>query len=89
MAYSPLARGQKVNDEKLALLSEKLGVTPAQIAIKWCMDRGYITIPKSANEKRIIENIDSLKIELDEETNQILKEYDEDYISGWNPTVDP
>ena len=53
------------------------------------MDRGYITIPKSANEKRIIENIDSLKIELDEETNQILKEYDEDYISGWNPTVDP
>lgn len=89
MAYSPLARGQKVNDEKLTFLSEKLGITPAQIAIKWCMDRGYITIPKSANEKRIIENIDSLKIELDEETNQILKEYDEDYISGWNPTVDP
>jgi len=89
MAYSPLARGQKVNDEKLISLSKELGITPAQIAIKWCMDQGYITIPKSANEKRIIENLQSLEIELDENTNLILKDFDEDYISGWNPTVDP
>ena len=89
MAYSPLARGQKVNDAKLISLSKELGFTPAQIAIKWCMDQGYITIPKSANEKRIIENLQSLEIELDENTNLILKDFDEDYISGWNPTVDP
>tara|TARA_Y100001978_G_scaffold33834_1_gene29625 strand:- start:10002 stop:10853 length:852 start_codon:yes stop_codon:yes gene_type:complete len=88
MAYSPLARGQKVNDEKLHSLSKKLGVTPAQIAIKWCMDKGFITIPKSSNQKRIIENLESLNIELSEETNLILQDYDEDYISGWNPTVD-
>lgn len=89
MAYSPLARGQKVNDEKLFSLSQKLGVKPAQIAIKWCIDQGYITIPKSINESRILENIKSLEIELDENTNLILKDFDEDYISGWNPTIDP
>ena len=89
MAYSPLARGQKVNDEKLFSLSKKLGDTSAQIAIKWCIDQGYITIPKSVNELRIIENLQSLEIKLDENTNLILKGFDEDYISGWNPTVDP
>ena len=89
MAYSPLARGQKVNDEKLFSLSKELGVTPAQIAIKWCIDQGYITIPKSVNELRIIENLQSLEIKLDKNINLILKSFDEGYISGWNPTVDP
>jgi len=89
MAYSPLARGQKINDEKLFDLSSKLGHTSAQIAIKWCVDQGYITIPKSSNEGRIVENLASLEITLDDETNTILKGFDEDYISGWNPTVDP
>lgn len=89
MAYSPLARGQKVHDEKLVSLSKKLGVSPAQIAIKWCIDKGFITIPKSTNKERIIENLESLNIELNNEINLILESYDEDYISGWNPTVDP
>ncbi len=89
MAYSPLARGQKINDEKLFALSSKLGFTSAQIAIKWCIDQGYITIPKSSNEGRIIENLEALDITLDFETNAILDDFDEDYISGWNPTVDP
>ena len=49
MAYSPLARGHKVDDPELGAIAERLGATPAQVAIKFCYDEGCITIPKSSN----------------------------------------
>jgi len=85
MAYSPLARGHKVDDPKLALIAEKLGCTPAQVAIKWCLDAGCITVPKSSNLKRIEENLGSLKIDLSTQIEELLA-LDESYISGWDPT---
>jgi len=88
MAYSPLARGHKVNDQGLAEIASRLGCTPAQVAIKWCYDQGCITIPKSSNEGRIIENIASLEVNLEDEA-EALAELDEGYISGWDPTSQP
>ena len=40
MAYSPLARGHKVDDPELATIAKRLGCTPAQVAIKFCYDSG-------------------------------------------------
>ena len=85
MAYSPLARGDKVKDEKLAKIAQELGCTPAQAAIKWCLDIGCITVPKSSNEGRIKENIGCLDVELDNQIEE-LKALNEHYISGWDPT---
>ena len=85
MAYSPLARGDKVKDEKLAEIAQELGCTPAQAAIKWCLDIGCITVPKSSNEGRIKENIGCLDVELDNQLEE-LKALNEHYISGWDPT---
>ncbi|HIG19668.1 MAG: hypothetical protein CXT67_06715 [Methanobacteriota archaeon] len=85
MAYSPLARGDKVLDEKLVKISHEIGCTPAQVAIKWCMDIGCITIPKSSNEGRIKENLGCLKVKLDTQLDE-LKTLDEHYVSGWDPT---
>jgi diketogulonate reductase-like aldo/keto reductase len=85
MAYSPLARGDKVSDEKLVKISQKLGCTPAQVAIKWCLDVGCITVPKSSNEGRIKENLGCLEVELGPQLDE-LKALDEHYISGWDPT---
>lgn len=55
-AYSPLVRGLKFKDEKLLRLAEKYGKTPAQIIIRWALQLGISTIPKSANFQRIKEN---------------------------------
>ena len=88
MAYSPLARGHKVNDEKLVKIANEIGCTPAQACIKWCLDNGYITIPKSANHSRIIENLDALNVELGKD-KVALDGLDENYISGWDPTIEP
>ena len=88
MAYSPLARGHKVNDPGLGKIATRLGCSPAQVAIKWCLDQGCITIPKSSNQARIIENIASLEVDLSSET-EALDELDESYVSGWDPTAQP
>lgn len=88
MAYSPLARGHKVDEEGIVSIASRLGCTPAQAAIKWCMDQGCITIPKSSNQGRISENLDSLDFDISNEHSAIAA-LDENYISGWDPTSEP
>lgn len=85
MAYSPLARGHKVDDPKLLEITEKMDFTPAQAAIKWCVDVGCITVPKSSNPGRIEENLASLSVDLSPVIER-FKEMDVHYISGWDPT---
>ena len=88
MAYSPLARGHKVDDPELVAIAEKLGCTPAQVAIKFCYDSGCITIPKSSRPERIIENLASLNVDISSEMDAI-KALECDYVSGWDPTTEP
>ena len=85
MAYSPLARGHKVDDPKLAKIASDIGCTPAQLAIKWCLDNGCITVPKSSNASRIEENLSSLEVKLEGHLD-LFRELEENYISGWDPT---
>ena len=88
MAYSPLARGHKVDDPKLTEIAQRLNCTPAQVAIKFCYDSGCITIPKSSNPQRIIENLASLNVDISSEMEAITA-LDEHYVSGWDPTIEP
>ena len=88
MAYSPLARGQKVGCDSLAAIAESVGCTPAQAAIKWVYDTGAITIPKSSNSGRIEENFASLNIDLTG-TEDSFNAMEEAHVSGWNPTAEP
>lgn len=88
MAYSPLARGHKLDDAGLIKVAKKLGCTPAQVAIKWCVDEGCITISKSSNPERIAENLASLDVDLSAEMDTISA-MECGYISGWDPTTEP
>ena len=88
MAYSPLARGHKLEDPDLIGIANRLGCTPAQVAIKFCHDLGCITIPKSSREERIIENLASLDVDLTDERKS-LASMECGYISGWDPTSEP
>jgi diketogulonate reductase-like aldo/keto reductase len=51
-AYSPLARGRKMNDPVIAQLARKYAKAPAQIMIRWSLQHGLIPIPKSSNKIR-------------------------------------
>ena len=55
-AYSPLATGQLLDRPELKELADKYGVTTAQLAIRYCLDKDTLPLPKSTHEERIIEN---------------------------------
>lgn len=55
-AYSPLTRGMELGDPRVRQLAAKYHRTPAQILIRWPLQKGIVVIPKSANPQRIREN---------------------------------
>jgi 2,5-diketo-D-gluconate reductase A len=57
-AWSPIARGRVVGDPTIGAVAERLGRTPAQVTLRWHLQRGDIVFPKSTNPARMAENFD-------------------------------
>ena len=57
-AYSPLATGEIVANEKLAPIATKYGVTIPQLCIRYCLEKNTLPLPKSVHKERIEANID-------------------------------
>ena len=57
-AYSPLATGNILDNAEIKRLSEKYQKTPAQLCIRYCLQKDTLPLPKSVNEGRISSNID-------------------------------
>jgi 2,5-diketo-D-gluconate reductase A len=55
-AYSPLGTGRHLGDPAVRRISEALGRTPAQVLLRWCVQRQIPTLPKSTHRERIEEN---------------------------------
>ena len=55
-AYSPLGTGRHLRDPVVAEIAERHGRTPAQVLIRWAIERGLIVLPKSTQRERIAEN---------------------------------
>lgn len=71
-AWAPLKRGQLQDNPTIVALANKHKKTPAQIILRWDLQNGVVTIPKSVKEHRIIENADIFDFELStEDMNQI------------------
>jgi 2,5-diketo-D-gluconate reductase A len=63
-AWSPLARGELVDDETIVAIAREHGKTPAQVILRWHLQIGNVAIPKSVTPERIRENIDIFDFEL-------------------------
>lgn len=70
-AYSPLATGQLLDSSELKEIADKYGVTTAQLAIRYCLEKNTIPLPKSTHEERIIQN-KQLDFEISEDDMAIL-----------------
>jgi diketogulonate reductase-like aldo/keto reductase len=55
-AYSPLGTGRHLDSETVTRIAEGHGRTPAQVLLRWCVQRGIPVIPKSTHRERIAEN---------------------------------
>jgi diketogulonate reductase-like aldo/keto reductase len=57
-AYSPLGTGRHLASGTVAQVAQRHGRTPAQVLLRWCIERGIPVIPKSTHRERIAENGD-------------------------------
>ena len=64
-AYSPLTHGRDLADPVVAAIAEEVGRTPAQVMLRWAIQREVRVIPKSSHRERIIENAAIFDFELD------------------------
>jgi diketogulonate reductase-like aldo/keto reductase len=78
-AYSPLVRGKKFADPLVGELAEKYQKTPAQIILRWNIQLGISTIPKSGNPKRIEENFNIFDFDLKNEDMAALSNLNENF----------
>ena len=71
-AYSPLGTGKIFAVEELKTLADKYGKTVAQVVLRWSLQHGFLPLPKSVTESRIIENGQLFDFELSEEDMQAI-----------------
>lgn len=84
-AWSPLMRGKIFEVALLKNLAEKYNKTTAQIVLRWDLQKGIVTIPKSSNEKRIKSNADLFDFELTEEDVNAIDLLDKNIRIGPDP----
>jgi len=66
-AWSPIAQGAVLDDEVITRVADETGGTPAQVTLRWHLQRGDIVFPKSTRIERMRENFGALDIELSAE----------------------
>jgi 2,5-diketo-D-gluconate reductase A len=64
-SWSPLGQGKLLEEPALAAIAKKHGKTTAQIILRWHLENGLVTIPKSTHGSRIRENFDVFGFKLD------------------------
>ncbi|TET90714.1 MAG: aldo/keto reductase [Methanomassiliicoccales archaeon] len=88
-AYSPLTKGHRLNDPNLAEIALNYSKTPAQILIRWVLQRDIIVIPKSSRKERIYENADVFDFEISHEDMKALDSLNEGLRTSWDPSTVP
>jgi len=85
-AYSPLARAQRLDEPALVQLASEHDKTPAQVMIRWILQKGVVAIPKSASRERMRENADVFDFALTTDQMAVLDGLNEDLTAlSWRP----
>ncbi|HET6534367.1 MAG TPA: aldo/keto reductase [Actinoplanes sp.] len=86
-AYSPIAQGAVLTDPVIEKIAGQAGKTPAQVVLRWHIQRGDIVFPKSTSEARVRENFEIFDFDLSEESMAAITALDrgEAGRTGGNP----
>jgi 2,5-diketo-D-gluconate reductase A len=84
-AWSPIARGNVLTDPTVVAIAEKVGKTPAQVVLRWHIQRGDVVFPKSVTPARIRENIDIFDFELSGEDHEAITALNRNERTGPDP----
>jgi 2,5-diketo-D-gluconate reductase A len=88
-AWSPIAQGGVLEDPTIAQIAEKIGKTPAQVVLRWHIQRGDIVFPKTVTLSRMKENFELFDFKLDSDNMDAISALDrgEDGRTGPNPDI--
>ncbi|HVT67580.1 MAG TPA: aldo/keto reductase [Trebonia sp.] len=84
-AWSPLGQGAVLDDPVIRSVAERAGKTPAQVVLRWHIQRGDIVFPKSVTPERIRENIGIFDFELPEADLEDISALNRDERTGPDP----
>jgi len=84
-AWSPIAQGKVLDDEAIVRIAGSVDRSPAQVVLRWHIQRGDIVFPKSVTRKRVEENFALFDFELDDESMTAISALNRDERTGPNP----
>ncbi|WP_224276334.1 aldo/keto reductase [Nocardioides lacusdianchii] len=86
-AWSPIAKGKVMDDDTIGEIASLVGRTPAQVTLRWHVQRGDIVFPKSMNADRMRQNFEIFDFELEPTHMSAIDELDrgEEGRTGPNP----
>ena len=84
-AYAPLARGAYLDNDVMCVLGTKYGRTPAQIGLRWAVQKGISVIPKSSHPDRIQSNSQIFDFTIEQEDMDIPDTLNQDFHSSHIP----
>ncbi|GGA33678.1 aldo/keto reductase [Paenibacillus physcomitrellae] len=84
-AWSPLMQGQLLDNEELKAIGAKYGKSVTQVILRWDIQNGIVTIPKSTKEHRIIENASIFDFELSTEDMAAIDAMNQNHRVGPDP----
>ncbi len=86
-AWSPIAQGGVLEDSTITQIADNVGKTPAQVVLRWHIQRGDIIFPKSVTPSRMQENLELFDFELGSDDMDAISGLDrgEDGRTGPNP----
>ncbi|MFZ4372518.1 MAG: aldo/keto reductase [Mycobacterium sp.] len=87
-AWSPIARGAVLGDPVVVRIATSLGVQPAQVVLRWHIQRGDIVFPKSVNPQRVRENFEIFDFDLNDEEIEALTALDKGEAGRRGPNPD-
>lgn len=88
-AYSPLTRGKKLDDPILKVIAKEYSRSPAQVLLRWCIQKGFICIPKSFHYGRIKENTEIFEFEIEQPHMDMLDGLEEGFRTGRDKILSP
>jgi 2,5-diketo-D-gluconate reductase A len=84
-AWSPIAQGKVLDDPAILGIAERVGRTPAQVVLRWHIQRGDVVFPKTVSRERMAENFALFDFELGEEDMAVISGLDRGERTGPDP----
>jgi 2,5-diketo-D-gluconate reductase A len=84
-AWSPIAQGRLLEDATVKAVAERVGRSPAQVVLRWHLQRGNIVFPKSVTLSRVKENFALFDFELSEQDVALITGLNRDERTGPDP----